>query len=181
MACDASCTTCSGALSTQCLSCAGSLYLNTASNSCLSTCPNGTYKNTTTHICTSCHSSCTTCSAGTSTDCLTCTVPLYYQTSTKQCVSTCNNGQYPAPTPTPLCTACYSSCTTCSGGASNQCLSCSGTLYLNTGTSTCLSTCPNGTYKNTSNNVCTACDPTCTTCSGGGASLCLSCTVPLYY
>ncbi len=39
--------------------------------------------------------------------------------------------------------------------------------------------CPAGTYADGSN-ACAACDPTCATCSGGGANACLSCTSPAF-
>ncbi len=46
MTCHISCDTCSGSLNTQCLTCLSGTYLNPTFE-CLSTCPNGTYKDNT--------------------------------------------------------------------------------------------------------------------------------------
>lgn len=62
------------------------------------------------------------------------------------------------------CTVCDSTCATCFGSLSTNCLSCPGSRYFHTLTNECLTTCPNGYYNNTLNYLCTACESSCYSC-----------------
>jgi hypothetical protein len=75
-----------------------------------------------------------------------------------------------------MCRRCYSSCLTCSGSLSTNCLSCDFSnlgLSLIQNQGTC-GTCTSGTFRSSSN-VCTNCDPTCKECSGPLDYHCTAC------
>ena len=177
LSCNPSCLTCNGGLANNCLSCnSPNLFYQTT---CFSTCPSGSFKDTST-TCMTCNTGCSTCSS--STVCSAC-VTSFYLTG-NQCLS------------------CNPSCLSCSGGLANNCLSCnSPNLFYQT---TCFSTCPSGSFQDTSttcmtcntgcsvcssSNICSACvtgfylsgsqclpcNPSCLTCNGGLANNCLSC------
>jgi len=173
--CDASCLTCSDSSSSSCLSCTGTLFLDSSTHTCTPSCPSHSFANASSHECTDCSSDCATCSGAANSQCLSCTLPNYFQVSTHSCMTTCNQGQYAATLPSPECLSCDSSCSTCSGTLSSDCLSCTGSLFLNDATKVCSLTCPDGYYKNVSDNKCTACDKSCLTCTGKTDSECLSC------
>ena len=89
------CSSCTGAYYYQCTSCNTGYFL-TASGTCSSTCPSGTYANTATSTCISCDTSCGTCNGGSKTQCLTCSSGYFFQpSSTTTCGSTCPSGYYP--------------------------------------------------------------------------------------
>lgn len=81
--------------------------------------------------CMPCDSTCKTCDLGGTSGCLTCNIatPRYFQSSAKTCVTSCNSNQYPN-TSLVACKSCDSTCTTCSGAASTNCLSCTLPLYF---------------------------------------------------
>ncbi|EAR95046.2 TNFR/NGFR cysteine-rich region family protein (macronuclear) [Tetrahymena thermophila SB210] len=178
--CDITCTKCSGPNNNQCLKCSGSYYFDSTATKCVKTCPDGTYPNSSNNICSSCNSNCTTCSGPASNSCLSCSGTLYLDSTANTCVSTCPNGYY-ANSQGNICSNCNSSCTTCSGPADNNCLSCSGKLYFNSALKNCVSTCPSGTYSNSIGNICSPCNPQCATCSGGNSNNCLSCQGSLFF
>lgn len=71
------------------------------------------------------------------------------------------------------CIPCNSSCQTCFGESSDQCLSCSlPKLLLG---STCVAECPNGMFHSQVTHTCESCQATCESCSGPTNSDCLSC------
>jgi len=155
--------------------------LDESTKSCVYDCPTGSYANIVNNECTKCSADCTTCSGPNTTDCLSCTLPLYYQVKTNTCTNSCSTGYFMSATSNPVCLSCDSTCLTCSGASNSECLSCSGSLFFNTSTKICDIDCPTNQYRNSSNNICTACDSTCTTCTGGSSSECLSCILPNYY
>ncbi|EAR88128.2 zinc finger lsd1 subclass family protein (macronuclear) [Tetrahymena thermophila SB210] len=178
--CDPSCATCSGPTQTNCLSCHGSNFLDSTTKSCVTTCPNGTYLNASINQCTPCDPTCTTCNGPSNTQCMSCTLPKYYQQTSGQCVITCNINQY-QDSSSATCINCNSSCASCSGGGQNNCLSCSGSLFLDLNTNTCVSNCPLSYYQNSLNNQCSKCNSSCSTCNGGQINNCLSCNLPLLF
>ena len=165
--CDASCSTCDGSLSTNCLSCGGSLFLDASTNSCVSSCPSNTFINSSAQECSVCHSTCTTCSGASNTECLTCTLPYYYKSSTSECViaSDCDSNSY-ADSAAAKCKNCDSTCATCSGSLPTNCYSCTGSLQFQSSTHTCISSCPDGYSDYLSSGSCLKCNSTCKTCSG---------------
>ncbi|EAS04209.2 zinc finger lsd1 subclass family protein, partial (macronuclear) [Tetrahymena thermophila SB210] len=173
--CDAPCYNCQNpGNSNSCTSCSGTLYL--LGNQCSSDCPAHTFKLTQTfnNICQTCHSSCKTCDGATSNNCLSCEAPdLFYQKGSKTCSDTCQLNQFKN-TSNQECTSCHTTCASCSGPQNNQCLSCSGALFLFE--NQCIPDCPENYFKNTLNNQCTLCHANCLTCNGSGSNNCLSCS-----
>ncbi|KAL4486619.1 hypothetical protein ABPG73_003923 [Tetrahymena malaccensis] len=72
-----------------------------------------------------------------------------------------------------VCKLCDSTCMTCNGGNSNNCLSCDQSLnrQFDTKTNSCI--CQDGYFEQSGK--CVQCDKTCQTCSGSGPQNCLSC------
>ena len=82
---------------------------------------------------------------------------------------------------------CHSSCYTCDGGSSTNCLSCSGSYLYLPPVGSCMASCPEGYYQNEDSMQCTQCfqgnEPiyyACATCSGGASNNCNSCN-PGYF
>ncbi|CAG9320645.1 unnamed protein product [Blepharisma stoltei] len=139
-------TSCSGGCST----------CPAASSTCLIACPIGEYWTSSNYnSCSSCHSNCLAkgcrddgpiCNL---CDDIICSVCSDYSAVCTTCLSnaalvssqcTCNDSYYWDST-NQVCTPCQSSCATCDGGTSSDCLSCTGSYYLN---GVCYTTCPNG-------------------------------------
>jgi len=148
---------------------------------CVANCPAGYYKNISINQCSLCDPSCSTCSGPASTECLSCSLPRYFKDSAKECVTLCDPDQFGSPTPTPACLSCNPSCHTCSSASASSCVTCTGSLYLDGSSSSCVSNCPSGTFKEISTNKCAACNTSCTTCTGSSNSECLSCTLPNFF
>lgn len=130
--CHHSCRTCNGLSSNHCLSCPSHTKLEISScvltcrpgftadqsnSRCTTTCascPSGQYQTFTNNVCgcSACASGCATCVNGT-----TC--------------ATCSSGKVILRSG--LC-GCHSSCTTCNGLESNNCLTCSGSLFFKSDT-----------------------------------------------
>ncbi|EAR90500.2 zinc finger lsd1 subclass family protein (macronuclear) [Tetrahymena thermophila SB210] len=178
--CDTTCYNCkSPGDQNSCTICSGNLYLS--NNQCISTCPPGTFplKQTNNNICQPCDSSCKTCNGQNSNNCQSCQAPnLFYQASSSTCVQSCNTDQYKN-TINQTCSTCNSVCATCSGPNNNNCLSCTGNLFLYQ--NQCLPNCPNGYFNNINNNTCNLCDSSCYTCNGSAPNNCLSCQLQRYF
>jgi len=99
--------------------------------------------------------------------CLQCDINSFYSNTLFTCI--CNNGYFGTFN---NCTICHSSCLTCTGATSLQCLTCPTNTNLINGA--CISTCAAGTYLS-STNQCLPCDVSCASCSGPGNTLCTSC------
>ena len=192
-----SCLTCNGGTSSSCLSCHVGAFLSSVSGgSCVTSCPSNKWANPITRTCEDCYQntvgpafSCATCNGANSYNCTSCASNTYlYPAEVGQCLGTCPAGYYGDST-THTCEKCAEdhttplfSCITCSAGTLNDCLSCySGTyLYPNTG-GTCSPSCPVGFWPDNSTNTCQQCYQsaiapfTCVSCSGPGATNCLSC------
>ena len=141
------------------------------------TCSGGS--NTTRDICVPCHSSCAMCSGATANDCTVCAAatPFSIDGTPGRCLASCTpEGKYADSSQ--VCQACDSTCGTCTGPSSSECLSCtsSSTPFLHSGS--CIASCPvDGTFVDVqgSVNLCTACHSTCQQCSGSGSTDCTSC------
>mgnify|MGYP000876556740 FL=1 len=201
------CKTCTGPSDTQCTSCDSGIYLYTNNNTCLEGCPGGWYPDTTTLSCELCFqsssassvpSTCATCIGPSSNQCVTCLSGFYWNPLTSSCIKTCSAGYY-ADDPTRQCKQCFQaasptssprSCQTCSGALATDCLSCNSGEYLLPSTSSCLTSCPEGTYPHTDINWCGNCyqapsddfiEKSCATCYGWKPTNCLSCPSGTYY
>ena len=91
------------------------------------------------------------------------------------CVNKCPQGTFQ--NKQRACELCSRKCKTCSERPEN-CLSCRTRFFYN-GT-TCVASCPDGTYPNATLNACVECSKDCMTC-GGRADNCLSCVPPLLH
>lgn len=101
------------------------------------------------------------------------------------CWATCPGGYYSNSTDG-KCYLCPQSlncgnCTIVNATSTVQCTSCAYSYYFQVSTSTCSSSCAGNQYGNNGNNSCMGCDPSCTTCSGPGASFCTTCPIGKFY
>ena len=122
--CHASCETCSGAVSSSCLTCpsTGTMYYD--DGACESACPAGKYPDAS-NTCQACDVSCATCSAGVATSCTSCLPGGELDPSAGTCTTVCplsmflvvESGQPDG------CVNCNSTCQTCLGSSTN-CTSC---------------------------------------------------------
>ena len=158
-ACHADCATCDGATNDKCLTCSDStkkLY----SGACKSepTCKTAEFINANGE-CTACHADCATCDGATASSCLSCVAPNKFLNAK-------------------ACTACHADCATCDGATNDKCLTCSdSSKKAYKGVCKTIPTCKANEFIN-DNGECVACDVTCKTCSGAGASQCTDCESP---
>lgn len=146
-------------------------------------CPDGSFANG--NACSACSSSCQTCTAGTSNDCILCSAGHY--TFQGGCVAANTNGvcagtNLIADNNKRECDSCGAKCTSCiianfsvaSTVNQKQCTGCIPGFFLSNGT--CVSACPSGTFVSPQDNLtCLACDSTCSTCAGS-STFCLTCS-----
>ena len=183
VACDPACRTCSGQGSKDCLSCPASGTPFFDAGTCLASCPADKYADVSDgNVCKPCHAACGKCNGPSSSDCLSCTptsagtTPYLHDWA---CVAECPSGTHPGTSESvdgsvPACLSCDSTCETCSGPSSKECLSCpaSGTPFLEEGS--CVTQCTSGKYAD-ENNECVKCHITCKGCSGPGDTACTAC------
>ncbi|KAI1239706.1 Proprotein convertase subtilisin/kexin type 5, partial [Lamprotornis superbus] len=181
--CHKKCFQCSGPTEHQCLSCANNRYL--LNRTCVETCPDGYYADSTERQCSACHSTCDSCTRKHSSqclscklDCLSCNTYFYLLHSTNECVSSCPQYYYENKDNN-ICERCHSSCLTCEGKGAFSCTSCVWSYSLLNGM--CNSDCFVGEYKvqetpgqKENKPKCEKCDSSCTECKGPGP---LNCTV----
>lgn len=168
--CHNSCATCNGTANTNCLSCSGSNYLAYQGTKCVTTCDDGQFSSNN-NLCALCSSNCKTCDT-ISTNCTGCgrsAAGIYLYLSSGACLATCPDGYYPKIS-TSTCEQCDSSCHTCFGSSTTQCLTCTSGSWLSSNSS-CISSCPKGQYS--LNNVCYPCIDRCAECSS--ATTCTKC------
>lgn len=94
--------------------------------------------------------------------------------ATAQLTVECRPGWYDSAAGAGLaCSACHSSCGTCSAPGPSSCTGCSPTATLLGGVCSCAA----GQYSTGSNGAvtCAPCSPKCAQCSGGGSSACTAC------
>lgn len=155
-------------------------YLYPQNFSCLKSCPVGTYSNLTDHVCYMCDPSCLNCSFNSSY-CYKCDSSIGYIWFNFTCIQTCpalyfldtNNN---CSTCSPYCQECFNLANNCSICTLN------GAFMAYLSGSTCLTTCPTGTYSSTNGglvNLCIDCDLSCLACTAS-PSPCSSCA-PHYY
>ncbi|EIN07935.1 hypothetical protein PUNSTDRAFT_144417 [Punctularia strigosozonata HHB-11173 SS5] len=179
--CAATCQTCNGPTSNDCIICGtGNYKLN---GSCVSTDSNGVCEGTTgmvadnnKHECNTCPAKCTGCkipnfTVASTIDQAQCTGCLPgFVLSNGKCVESCPSATFLSPTDNLTCTACDSSCSTCAG-SSTFCLTCANNQLASEGS--CVASCPSNTFS--SSGKCIPCHPDCATCSGAGFNQCSSC------
>nr|GAT50990.1 growth factor receptor domain-containing protein [Mycena chlorophos] len=177
--CSSTCDTCTGPTANDCVQCATGTYtLN--NNTCVSADSNGVCEGTSLIAnnnkfeCDSCGSTCTSCkipnfNTASTLNQLQCTACITgFSVSNGTCVSECPSGTFDR---NGVCTACDSSCGTCSGSAT-FCLSCANNQLASNGT--CVSSCPSNTFPSSSGS-CISCHPDCLTCTGTSFTQCSTC------
>ncbi|KAJ7150880.1 TNFR/NGFR cysteine-rich region family protein [Mycena crocata] len=178
--CSGSCKTCTGGTSNDCIQCAAGTYL--LNGACVTADANGVCAGSSSiadnnkNECDSCGSKCTSCkipnfSSVSTVNQLQCTgcVPGFFLSNGK-CVDSCPTGTFVSPQDNVTCTACDSSCTTCTGSAT-FCLSCASNQLAASGK--CVATCPGNTFS--ASGSCLTCHPDCASCSGASFNQCSSC------
>ncbi|KAJ7676455.1 insulin-like growth factor binding protein [Mycena rosella] len=178
--CSGSCQTCTAGTSNDCIECAAGTYL--FNGACVSADANGVCAGSSLIAdnnkleCDSCGSKCTACkipnfSAVSTVNQLQCTgcVPGFFL-SNGNCVESCPSGTFVSSQDNLTCTACDSSCTTCTGSAT-FCLSCASNQLAASGK--CVATCPANTFS--ASGSCLTCHPDCASCSGASFNQCSSC------
>ena len=198
------CKTCDAGGSSNCLSCnVGAFQYPMDYGSCLNACPDGFYADNSDWKCKACYSTgvtgksaCSTCFGPLATNCKTCSTPTtFYSPMDKSCVITCPDGYYADTSDYPenQCRKCYqynppsnlgSTCVTCNGPSSNQCLSCNSSQFLDTTTNTCVNICPAGWWGDLTSNTCKPCYQaplatdfvqSCYMCAGPSSTDCTGC------
>ncbi|KAF9009557.1 insulin-like growth factor binding protein [Cyathus striatus] len=183
--CAGACKTCKGGTSNDCTLCASGSYM--FNGVCVSTNDQGVCEGSggfvadnVKHVCDTCGAKCTSCgipsfdAASTIND-LKCTgcLPGSFL-SNGQCVDSCPSGTFVDPKDNMTCTACDSSCSTCSGSAT-FCLTCASSSQVATPSGQCASTCPSNSFTPSSSKTCQSCHPDCASCSGPGFNQCSTC------
>jgi peptidoglycan/xylan/chitin deacetylase (PgdA/CDA1 family) len=162
LGCDTSCATCSGTQADECLTCKPNAYL--AGGTCVPC-----------TVCAATEYTKVACTATANTVCDTCSTCAAGTFQETACTATANT----------VCTKCDATCATCSGPLATDCTTCpTGNYKSATGCVPC-STCKPGTVQTaacgpTKDTVCTACDPTCVTCSGPLPTDCNACVAGSY-
>ncbi|EAR86511.2 zinc finger lsd1 subclass family protein (macronuclear) [Tetrahymena thermophila SB210] len=155
--CHPTCKTCSDDKNTSCKTCVDGLYFfQQGTDKICQVCKtNNSQFLDSNQLCQNCNNNCLQCQ-GNANFCTACQSNMYLKQNT--CVQCNEDGFYKSNN---LCLQCHSSCKTCNGSNDNNCLSCTGSLNLNS-QNMCVENCPDKTFP--SNNVCQPCDPSCSTC-----------------
>lgn len=120
--------------------------------------------------CTPCHSSCLTCSGGSSTQCTTCNMGFSLASGSCSAI-VCPAGKYLNGND---CLNCHSYCSTCQGPSTVDCLTCPAGFNLKPN-GFCERQCLTTHYNDNTDNLCYLCDPQCQTCNKSGRFGCTSC------
>ena len=152
--CDATCDTCSGAATTDCLTCGDTLAFMTAAGECLAECPASTFVdidvNTGASSCVACDGSCAECADASVSSCTECPNDKLFDEGVTPglglCVDACPSHRF-EDTNTSSCADCDATCVTCSNGTDVGCDSCAGGQTLIGGA--CVGGCPLGEYLET--------------------------------
>lgn len=170
MKCNATCLNCSY-IGVNCTVCVATgnfsaflYYDNLTYPKCQMTCPVYYFGNTTSRVCMPCDTGCVNCT-NSSSNCSSCLAT--YGLLNTTCYSPCPSHYFLNGT---LCSVCSSTCLDCNG-LNTTCTSCvfngTGKRYFLNGT--CLTNCPNGTYKfdnaTLGPTLCLTCNTTCLLCS----------------
>ncbi|XP_070687333.1 proprotein convertase subtilisin/kexin type 5 [Pempheris klunzingeri] len=163
--CDHACSTCSGALPRDCLTCSpGFLRLL---HLCITHCPTGYYREGS--QCEKCDQSCELCTGPGPESCRACLPPLLELQGTKLCVERCPHRFYLL---ADVCKQCHTSCQTCTDASPQGCVTCDwgSTLKDNV----CYPRCEEGRYFS-EEETCEPCDSSCRHCTGPRPEQCLTC------
>jgi hypothetical protein len=93
--------------------------------------------------------------------------------------STCPTGQYVVQLSPLICGACHTSCLTCYGGSSSQCVTCPQTGGYTFQNGYCISSCTSSQFYSTTLSQCQPCSLPCVTCVTS-STYCTSCNSTAY-
>ncbi|EGR31614.1 zinc finger lsd1 subclass family protein, putative [Ichthyophthirius multifiliis] len=172
--CNDTCKECNGSLYTQCTECTG--FLNLDVNKCVQNCPFGQFALN--NKCELCDSNCKQC-LNSKTLCTECNSPLYLDFTVNKCRSKCPLGTY-SNSLNQKCESCNTKCYGCSGPLANECNQCTGILFLDIKTKTCVENCPDTFFGDKTTQMCQQCGPNCTSCDPLNINQCLSCKGDLF-
>jgi cysteine-rich repeat protein len=182
--CDGACGTCSGATSSDCVSCTSASTPFLDAGTCVAECPStGTYSGAIGLVaaCLACDSTCKACGGPGSTDCVSCPAAGTPFFDAGTCVSVCPSGKYASANN--ACVVCNSLCSECSDGTATGCTNCLTGGAFDSIAGTCTYSCPIGQFLHSDGLRCANCDSTCRTCIAAGS--CTSCdtgsTFPVYH
>ncbi|EAS06676.2 zinc finger lsd1 subclass family protein (macronuclear) [Tetrahymena thermophila SB210] len=177
--CNASCKTCYGPDSNNCLSCEGpDLFYQEIFKKCVQDCDKNQYKNEVNQTCSTCDPQCATCFGPGSNNCLSCPRNLILILSLGQCVEKCPVSYYKN-SDINQCLPCDPTCQNCDGPLESNCTECPQGLLLQE--NKCVSKCDDSYYVNPFSSICQKCDSSCKTCFGPSESECSSCALDLIY
>lgn len=140
------CATCKllpNGITVVCQTCKYNYYLQ-SNLSCTTGCDFAYFKNKWKYTCDACSLDCGNCTTGASSSCSDCRSGKVFlgNITGKYCLADCPNYYYYRSGTN--CLDCYTTCKTCGGVNSNNCLTCISGLYLSSGM--CRYVCPSGTY-----------------------------------
>ncbi|KAL0965792.1 hypothetical protein UPYG_G00285770 [Umbra pygmaea] len=174
--CFASCESCTGSRSDQCITCRPSHHLTEGTNSCTASCADNYYLDYDVNMCRKCSENCLRCtSASICTECQAGTSLLG-----NYCQKTCAPGSYHNEQGS-TCEPCHEACATCAGAGIEACNQCADGYLMEEWR--CVSSCSAGFYATESSphkttdglRICRRCDASCLTCVGAGKGNCSSC------
>lgn len=166
--CFKGCERCVGRRADECISCRRGLYLNILNSSCEHTCPLGYFTDDGHRRCGKCDDRCQTC-VRDADRCTSCSEG--FSLAGRTCVPECTTGTF-FHLEDMTCTACHSSCSTCTGPGQEECLECAeGFLQQEW---QCVQTCSPGHYSGPAaggaHHMCHRCEDNCLSCSGPGST-----------
>ena len=153
-------------------------YLDTSSNTCVTTCTQSYLVNSSLSQCNQCHSSCFRCSGFTALDCLECYEGdgdnLAYNSTS--CTHGCSNGQYRGGSPL-ACLLCDAACQACSVNSSycSYCGIVDGQQHYLVNNA-CIHPCATNYLDGPDGFFCDLCHAACLRCfTANSSSTCISC------
>ena len=169
--CNGACTTCSGPLFNNCLSCPGTLNLQ-LDFTCAAGCPAHYFSNPL-RVCQTCHSDCGNCSGASSSNCDTCISPKPLKLYNSTCIANCPSSYFYKVSSLD-CVPCFVTCLECTSALDTACTTCPPNYFKQLNGS-CRLSCEGSSFLPSGAIACQACDPNCARCSGPSSSQCLSC------
>ncbi|XP_033633747.1 proprotein convertase subtilisin/kexin type 5-like [Asterias rubens] len=174
-ACSASCLSCVGYSDSDCLSCKDLFFLMESSSQCVLECEDGFFKDIETKKCMPCDPLCSKCE-DSAMNCEVCE-PGAVLTIYNSCQLSCSVNQYL--NSDNKCQQCNNICYTCSGGGTQECLSCVPGFALQDRTCIEESECVDGNYVSRSPDTqCLKCHVSCKECNGPNSDDCQECDDP---
>ncbi|KCV69819.1 hypothetical protein H696_03279 [Fonticula alba] len=175
--CMQDCSTCSNSAS--CDSCSGNLFLH--NGTCTPNCPAGTYEDDIAGACTDCETDCAACTSAT--ECTACEDGAFLDGHA--CVPSCPGGTFGDITNN-TCTVCDDNCDACT--SATECTACEPAFFMHQNRceclscppgdilsgSTCVGSCPAGSFLPTGKDECQPCIDNCAKCAAG-TGICTAC------